>query len=429
MVVNQIIAYISRYLLYLLKMKKLRPPLFLVMLLPVIAGAQQVQDTTTSHLIESTPIKQSGSGEISHILQINTVYANSEQNAREKENGIETAYPGNTIRFVISNPAAFLKTKPFDKAKVVLYANGVQLSGICTGWFLQVNRFDINSGQLPALGATSFIDIKLRRNDTTKAAWNFLYSSGKKFYDDHVDIDASIGWEGMSALDWDHGAKRIRIVYYKQFWFFVWLGFYLLILTSAGFLAVRTSALKVLPQGPYSLSQAQLLYWTVLVVGGFIYTLVLTDIPDSLNPSVLWLLGISIATAGSASVIDTVFRTKNPAIPDKESDGFWMDILGDGKTITIPRIQIFIWNIVLGIYFIFFTIGNKEMPVFSDTLLYLAGFSSLSYLSGKLPENSETKKDAAKGGANPAPGPNPNPNPGNPGADAPPVGDAELIIN
>ncbi|MBC8051662.1 MAG: hypothetical protein H7Y13_01215 [Sphingobacteriaceae bacterium] len=45
------------------------------------------------------------------------------------------------------------------------------------------------------------------------------------------------------------------------------------------------------------------------------------------------------------------------------------------------------WNLVFGIYFISFTIDNKTMPVFSDTLLVLAGVSSTFYLGSKIPEN------------------------------------------
>jgi hypothetical protein len=49
----------------------------------------------------------------------------------------------------------------------------------------------------------------------------------------------------------------------------------------------------------------------------------------------------------------------------------------------MQRFQIFAWKIVLGGYYILFTINNKTIPVIPDVLVILAGVSSLGYVAAK----------------------------------------------
>ncbi|MEN0053376.1 MAG: hypothetical protein AAGC65_06890 [Mucilaginibacter sp.] len=378
--------------------------IWLTLLFTPFSGiAHKAQDTTVSPAVnnQTLPVTVAPITKIPRVIKIQTVYASEEEQQNEKKNRRTTAFPDNTLRFTISNPDAFLRAKPTDNAKIVIYANGVELNGISNSWYRNITRLDINSGQIPALGTTADIDVKLLRNDTTQAAWNFFYSGSRHFWSNYVDIDASIGWEGMSSLERAPSLRAIRIVYYQQWIFWGWLGLYLIILIFFLLVARKSDALKERPDGPYSLSYTQLLFWTALIIGGFIYTVVLTDITNSLNTSILLLLGISIGTTGSATAIDTSFNQNNLIVSDKRSKSFFYDILSDGDSYSIPRIQTFAWNLVLGLYFIVYTIVHKAMPVFSDTLLYLAGFSSVSYLSAKLPENINAKNAAQLKLANP----------------------------
>jgi hypothetical protein len=82
------------------------------------------------------------------------------------------------------------------------------------------------------------------------------------------------------------------------------------------------------------------------------------------------------------------------------------DILSDGVNLSVQRTQVVLWNLVLGIYFIWYVISNKSMPVFDNTLLILAGVSSVLYLSSKGPENppaSHTGNPGPTDTASPAP--------------------------
>jgi len=367
------------------------------------ASAQQklaVKDTTAPHPVASASLPQTNL--IPKVISIRTVHANASQDTNAKTTAKPiVAYPNNIVRFTISEPLSFLNSRPSDNAKVVMYVNGVEMKGICTGWYRNISRVQLNSGQVPPMGTTADIDIILKRNDTTKSAWNFFYSNTKTEWDNFVDVDASIGWEGMSALQKDAGVNNLTIVYYYFWTFWIWTGLFVVIILAFLLLAVKTSAIRDTPTGAYSLSLTQLLFWTALAIGAFIYTLVLTDMLSSFNPSILYMLGISLGTTGVASTIDSRFNQSNPDLPKKTHTIFIKDVLTDGTEYSVQRIQVFAWNLVLGIYFIFYTIDNKSMPEFSSTLLFLAGFSSASYLGAKVPENNTAKTAGTTAGIAP----------------------------
>ncbi|PWK68301.1 hypothetical protein LX99_04826 [Mucilaginibacter oryzae] len=346
------------------------------------------------------------------VVSIKPVYSvlSQEQTAREDNLSINNSnqsvavYPGNIIRFTISNPMAFLNSRPTDNSKVVLYVNGVEMKGIVSDWMSQITRLQINSGQLPALGNTADIFIALRRNDSTRGAWQFFYGNTGHFYDNFANLNASIGWQGMSELQKVPGAPRVTIIYYRIWVFLCWMLLFVIVLGLFVYICGFTDALKDGGRGgAYSLSLSQLMFWTTLVIGAFIYTLVLTDIVTTFNTSILLLLGVSAGTTGLAYVIDSNFAKNNPGAAQKKHETFLKDILTDGNGYSVQRIQAFAWNLVLGMYFIIYTIDNKSMPEFSSTILFLAGISSASYLGAKGPENTNATRPVAAAGGPPTP--------------------------
>jgi hypothetical protein len=304
------------------------------------------------------------------------------------------AYPNTTLRFTITYPAAFLATRPNDQAKVVIYLNGNELKGLGAAWESSVTAAMIRAGQMPKFGKTEDIYIQLKRGDTiSQAAWNALYSDASYFLDNNVLIHASIGWEGMSQLSTSPHTSLVQVVFYYSVIFWLWIG--LLAVLVGGFitLGITTNVIREGgKEGPYSLSLTQLMFWTVLVIAAFIYTMVLTDIPSGFNTSVLLMLGISVSTTGAASFIDNRFKKENVDVK-KPSRGFIRDIFTvDGYDYSVQRIQAAAWNLVLALYFIIFTIVNKRMPEFNSTVLFLAGITSVAYISSKGPENDTLKQ-------------------------------------
>lgn len=307
----------------------------------------------------------------------------------------------NVILILISNPKEFLSLRPSDNSKMILFAEGLPLDGITSRYFEMLSREDVETGKIK-LPDSMWIPFILRRDESNKTAWNALYHL-TPWYKNNISFKASLGWEGMFPLSVkarQPGEKpvntQITVVFYSALKFWVFLVFYILFIGYFVYLCHTTGLIRdpdLHNKGPYSLSQTQLVFWTVLIVGGFIYSYVLTDLTDSLNTSILLLLGISIGTSGTASFID-YYKKKDPDPRRiKKHRSFMLDILSDGQNVSVQRAQTALWNLVFGVYFVWFLIDNKTMPVFSETLLLLSGVSSSFYLGSKVVENSNKPPD------------------------------------
>ncbi|WP_367871598.1 hypothetical protein [Luteolibacter sp. Populi] len=77
---------------------------------------------------------------------------------------------------------------------------------------------------------------------------------------------------------------------------------------------------------------------------------------------------------------------------DAKAWRFLTDILSDKSGVSLPRLQMLVWTLVLGCVFLVELWKYKEMPTFGDPLLYLMGISSGVYLGFKFPENKEADK-------------------------------------
>ncbi len=83
-----------------------------------------------------------------------------------------------------------------------------------------------------------------------------------------------------------------------------------------------------------------------------------------------------------------------PAI--RGTKGWIRDILSDSSGISFHRLQIFVWTVALGVYFLWTSLRDLVMPVFDNQMLILMGISSGTYLGFKLPEK-VTEEQAGPG--------------------------------
>ena len=369
--------------------------LFLLLLLSITIGYAAAPDTTgTTAKANTPPPAVDSTPRILSVSVFHSGFADSSESVRQDNH--YTAYAGDILSFKISWPEVFLRTKPTDQTKVALYINGIEMTGITADWNSQVKTTAIQAHTLPCIHKEETINITLCRDEYSQVSWNYLYEAMENFWDSRFyAANVSLGWEHMSALDQGGSDNPIMIAFYKPWEFYSWFALYVGVLCFFLFLAYRTDILRAGAGGPYSLSNSQLLFWTALIIGAFIYTFLLTDVANSFNSSILGILGISISTTGIATMIDQSKVSRGIATR-KNTGGFLKDLLTDGDSYSVQRVQTFVWNIILGLYFIFYTIKNKTMPTFSSTLLLLAGFSSSSYLGGKLSENTKTADDAKK---------------------------------
>ncbi|HTD39282.1 MAG TPA: hypothetical protein VK671_01590 [Mucilaginibacter sp.] len=292
------------------------------------------------------------------------------------------AFPGDLILVEITNPKEFVDQRGPDRNKIVLYADGVELKGITSDLFNNIRKEDFK-----ATDTVAWIPFILKRDTSTKVAWDYLYKLSSITDPNKLKVNITVAWGNMLPVrvrKTDVTNTEIIIVYFNKWELVVLVFVYIGLLIGLGIMVVKTDILKEGVDGAYSLAQTQLAFWTILIMGGFIYSFVLTEIASTLNTSVLLLLGINIGANGVANYIDYFKKTRpGTTYTPKQTQGFWRDILGDGTSINIQRFQTVAWNVVLGAYFTFYTFQNKTMPVFPDVLLTLAGVSSLTYVAAK----------------------------------------------
>jgi len=355
---------------------------------------------------------------------------------------VNTLSENNEILITISNPKDFLLSRPSDKTELILYADGFPLKGMSTDYFKEIGRQYLND-PAKCWPDSMRIPFVFTRDTSNEEAWNSMFKL-TEWYKNQNTFEMSLGWSGMFPLKVKVSDKphMVTVLFYSKgsFWGFSIL--YGLVLACFVLLCKYTGLIRdpdyvndpdhLNPaNGPFSLAQTQLAFWSVIVVGGFCYIWLLTGQADSLNTSILLLLGISGGTTGAASFIDYYKKTSlqksadtqaqiqqeqqaqsqqvqtqgqpqqasaaasvaPAAIPNtvKRHRNFILDILSDGVNMSVQRTQTALWNLVLGLYFIWYVVMSKSMPDFDNTVLVLAGVSSVLYVGSKGPENPQTK--------------------------------------
>ena len=126
-------------------------------------------------------------------------------------------------------------------------------------------------------------------------------------------------------------------------------------------------------------------FWTVLVIGAYLYLLAVCGTVDSLNASVLALVGVGSGTALGAAAVESR-HDGNPAAPAEPSRGLVTDVLQGGTSNALHRIQLVAWTGIVGLVFARSVLADLQFPTIDATLLALMGVSSGTYLGFKIPE-------------------------------------------
>jgi len=196
---------------------------------------------------------------------------------------------------------------------------------------------------------------------------------------------------------------------------------------------------------PFSLGRCQMAFWFFLVICAFYFLWLITGRgdTDTINSTILTLIGISAGTGLGAAIVDkneaaaaaTVGKSPSsgaakvyPEEIDKAKAALaqakldkdtvkiqaqisevarlkrelkrWralhrgqllLDLVSDGdasageaRVITFHRFQIVVWTLILGVVFVSEVLTKLAMPVFDTTLLTLVGISSGTYLGFKV---------------------------------------------
>lgn len=205
---------------------------------------------------------------------------------------------------------------------LILYLDDVALKGLhpeqASPW--PDTDTDPNNPQVHYLRFT------LNRTETSKDAWTQILNSPHFTKPMKVSVGFENGEEMLPTYVVPNATQTLNLFTFTLIPpFRFWLGVILILGAFAIFLYLArwtdiirdtTAPLRPDKRWPYSLARAQMAFWFFLVIGAFFFLWVIIGDTDTLNSSVLGLIGISASTALAAAFVDS----GRPAAAADESD-------------------------------------------------------------------------------------------------------------
>lgn len=288
---------------------------------------------------------------------------------------------GDRISLHVQNLDSLLSKVDENCSALVLFLDGMPLKGI------QPESCDKISGH---------VRFRLERVAKDDAVWHDLLGSPTDFT---RDVSVSIG--STSSFSAVSTVTNFQLEVIPKGPFHVYVVLLIVTLIAFVYLCSHTPVIRggtpdqSLAVRPYSLSLFQMAFWFFLVIAAYVFIWLICDELNTITDSVLGLIGIGAATAVGAKMVND--RTTGSDAPSV-THGFVSDVISDGNGVSIHRLQMFVWTLVLGVIFVASVYNDLSMPEFSATLLGLMGISSGTYLGVK---TQASKGDTAKpsGGA------------------------------
>ena len=316
------------------------------------------------------------------------------------------------------------KSKGLPKRTPVLFLAGQAMKGL--------------TGYLPQPASAGKMRFDLTHTDESKLAWALVLA--RPWVRDRV-LEVSLGYEDSSPFN-----SSATIPFRKLSTVWALLGFIFMLGLIAIFIALLwwtdmcregrpATPSDVAPPtppsayGPYSLSKVQAGLWFLVILGAYIFIVMVThDISGTINATALTLLGIGAATMVGSAIIQTnqgeaanaseqekrarelaqrfqALKTNPPkdVAPDaltkqmkelefafkratNQSIGIGNDIVSDANGVNFHRFQMAAWTVVLAFIFAVAVTRILAMPDFDTTLLALQGLSAGTYLGLKVSE-------------------------------------------
>jgi len=286
------------------------------------------------------------------------------------------------IGVVVINAGQLLDEARQQDKHILLFIDGMQLKGT----YPDTYSIDRDKGEFHF-----FVD----HSEEPIALWDHLMISreSRNFFSRKVSI--SVGLEDQDpvpTLVKDKNSFKLLMV--RKRWFYISVFALLVLLGLFIFLVIETDMLRDIgpnpPHGgrkPYSLAKTQMAIWLFTIMSSWLLLYVLKHSFDTINESLVILMGISSGAGIGAATIDTNRKVKAAVA---RSQGFIRDILSDSNGISFHRFQVFAWTIVMVLVFIRQVASYLVMPEFSGALLTLMGISSGTYLGLKVSEKPES---------------------------------------
>lgn len=321
---------------------------------------------------------------------------------RANPKAIESLGLRDTLTLNVDGLSKLLSVRDKTGQKMVLYLNGMELAKV----YPEAVHLEKSEVRFP-----------LERNQDNKNVWTKLLSGSLSSWS--RPVQASVGFENGYPIPSEYvlnlkSIRKLGLIGFVTLIFFTGL-----VLWTFG---RDTAALRIYgPKSSYSLAFVQMTFWFFLVVSSYFLIWIITGDHNTMNDSILILLGIGTGTALGARIIDgknnkgtlliqkalqtellRLQQQNDPLTASRQteiaqqltaidaklsavSEGFMRDLLNDENGVSLHRLQIVVWTCVLGLVFIVRTYQDLAMPEFSGTLMALMGISSGTYLGFKLP--------------------------------------------
>lgn len=324
---------------------------------------------------------------------------NTDVNVDSNDEGT-SVHPGDYIMVIFDK-------SDLDSVKSNLKTYRLWIDGIC---FPNMEPLFINESE-PG------IIFHLERDTAANSPWQLLYTNPSYWHFYHP-ANVTLGTKTMEYKSPDQHTIYLYTSTYWVPWVFYPLFIILLILlvrygkallkdtslyTSNGVTigytpnqpTNATTGVININEVPYSLSRFQFLIWLIVIFFGILHIWIITDVLTSPSGSSLFLIGISGGTfyisklldkSPAATANDGPTTVANFIAEDQKSKGLLNDILSDGKSISLHRLQLVLFTVFLAGYFVLEVINNLIMPQFDQTMLTLMGISNATYAGIKTTE-------------------------------------------
>jgi hypothetical protein len=132
-----------------------------------------------------------------------------------------------------------------------------------------------------------------------------------------------------------------------------------------------------------SLSQFQLVLWTLLIGGATVYVIALSGDLIPISSGTLVLLGIS----GAATLGSQLAPTQPSGGRPSDGKPSWRDLVEADGQIDVTRVQMLFFTVLVAVFVLIHVIDNYEIPEVPESFLALMGISNGVYVLNKFVKN------------------------------------------
>jgi len=273
----------------------------------------------------------------------------------------------------------YLDQSSSDKGKLVLFVNGNPFPGV------KLRLFDESKGTI------SFLWM---RDDSLTKVFSQSFISKCNFRINNAIL--GFGYFDQQSKKWIQAGKQtIKILYViKRYAITMVLVWSLLLIFCIYYFGRNTNLLKVGidTTSPFSLALSQFAFWTIIIFTSYFYLWIVSFELVAIPDSTLALLGITAMTTAGSRVVDI----RKAAIPGRKSQGFITDLLSEDEAgISIHRCQLFLITLLFGGIYLFDVLRTQSLPDFNNSMLWLIGISSGTFIGIKSVEGMTPTPPAA----------------------------------